>query len=107
MKYTREVCYVKNDEICAISDTQIELYNTDGEPLETEFTRVEWDDAAAEKGGYAHFMLKEMHEQPKVVRDTFSPRIKNNRIDLGDIGISEDDMRAMDRIHIVACGSAE
>ena len=106
LKYTREVCYVKNDEICAISDSGIEIYNTDGDSLEKEFTRVEWDDAAAEKGGYAHFMLKEMHEQPKVVRDTFSPRIKDNAIVLEDIGISEDEMRSMDRIHIVACGSA-
>lgn len=78
----------------------------DEEPIEKESVRIEWDVNAAEKGGYEHFMLKEMNEQPKAVTDTFSPRIKNDQIVIEELGMSDEDMKGIDKIMIVACGSA-
>lgn len=84
----------------------IEFYNVDGEPIQKESKMIEWDVNAAEKGGYEHFMLKEMYEQPKTVRDTLSPRIKDGKIEIEELGMTDEEIRAINRIHIVACGSA-
>ncbi len=78
----------------------------DGEPIQKESKMIEWDVNAAEKGGYEHFMLKEMYEQPKTVRDTLSPRIKDGKIEIEELGMTDEEIRAINRIHIVACGSA-
>lgn len=106
LKYTREVYFIQNEEIAVLSKDAIHFYNVDGEEIEKEPKRIEWDINAAEKGGYEHFMLKEMNEQPKTVSDTLNPRIKDGKIVIEELGMSDDEIRALRKIHIVACGSA-
>lgn len=106
LKYTRDVYYIENEEIACLTEDTIEFFNSDGEPIEKTSKTIEWDINAAEKGGYEHFMLKEMYEQPKTVRDTLTPRIKDGKIVIEELGMSEEEIRAINRIHIVACGSA-
>ncbi len=106
LKYTRDVYYIENEEIACLTADAIEFFNSDGESIEKTSKTIEWDINAAEKGGYEHFMLKEMYEQPKTVRDTLTPRIKDGKIVIEELGMSEEEIRAINRIHIVACGSA-
>lgn len=106
LKYTRDVYFIENEEIVRLKEDSMEFFTVDEEPIEKESVRIEWDVNAAEKGGYEHFMLKEMNEQPKAVADTFSPRIKDGRIVIEELGMSDEDIRGIDRIMIVACGSA-
>ncbi len=106
LKYTREVYFIQNEEIAALSENDIVFYNIDGEEIEKEPKTIEWDINAAEKGGYEYFMLKEMNEQPKTVSDTLNPRIKDGRIEIEELGMGEDEIRTLRKIHIVACGSA-
>ena len=106
LKYTREVYFIENEEIAKLSEHDITFFNVDGEPIEKELKKIEWDIHAAEKGGYEHFMLKEMYEQPATVRDTISPRIKDGQIVIEELGMSDDEIRAIKKIHMVACGSA-
>lgn len=106
LKYTREVYFIQNEEIAALTEETITFFNIDGEEIQKESSAIEWDINAAEKGGYEHFMLKEMYEQPKTVRDTISPRIKDGKIVIEELGMTEEEIAAIKRIHIVACGSA-
>lgn len=106
LKYTREVYFIQNEEIGVLSESQIRFYNIDGEEIEKEAKQIEWDINAAEKGGYEHFMLKEMNEQPKTVSDTLNPRIKDGKIVIEELGMSDEEIRSLRKIHIVACGSA-
>lgn len=106
LKYTREVCFIENEEIARLSQDTIEFFNVDGEPIEKTYKTIEWDENAAEKGGYEHFMLKEMYEQPKTVRDTLSPRLKDDQIVIEELGMTDEEIRGISRIRIVACGSA-
>ncbi len=106
LKYTRDVYFIENEEIVRLKEDSMEFFTVDEEPIEKESVRIEWDVNAAEKGGYEHFMLKEMNEQPKAVTDTFSPRIKNDQIVIEELGMSDEDMQRIDKIMIVACGSA-
>lgn len=106
LKYTREVCFIENEEIARLSQDAIEFFNVDGEPIEKTYKTIEWDENAAEKGGYEHFMLKEMYEQPKTVRDTLSPRLKDDQIVIEELGMTDEEIRGISRIRIVACGSA-
>lgn len=106
LKYTRNVYFIQNEEIAALKNESITFYNVDGEEIEKESTTIEWDINAAEKGGYEHFMLKEMYEQPKTVRDTLNPRLKDGQIVIEELGMTEEEIRAIKKIHIVACGSA-
>lgn len=106
LKYTRDVYFIENEEIACLTEDDIKFYNIDGESIEKTSRTIEWDINAAEKGGYEHFMLKEMYEQPKTVRDTLSPRIKDGQIVIEELGMSDEEIRAIERIHIVACGSA-
>ncbi len=106
LKYTREVCFIENEEIARLSEDNIEFFNVDGEPIEKDFKTIEWDINAAEKGGYEHFMLKEIYEQPKTVRDTISPRIRENKVVIDELGMTDEEIRAIRKIFIVACGSA-
>lgn len=106
LKYTREVYFIQNEEIAVLSKETIQFFNIDGEEIEKEPKKIEWDINAAEKGGYEHFMLKEMNEQPKTVSDTLNPRIKDGKIVIEELGMSDDEIRALRKIHIVACGSA-
>ncbi|MDD6427868.1 MAG: glutamine--fructose-6-phosphate transaminase (isomerizing) [Lachnospiraceae bacterium] len=106
LKHTRDVYYIDNQEIACLSKDSISFFNIDGEPVEKEPKHIDWDANAAEKGGYEHFMLKEMYEQPKTVRDTLSPRIRKDHVVIDDLGMSDEDIRNIRRLHIVACGSA-
>lgn len=106
LKYTRSVYYMENEEIVCLSKENIRFYNIDGESLQKEPATIEWDIDAAEKGGYEHFMLKEIYEQPKAVRDTLSPRLKNNDVVIEELGMSDEEIRNIRKIIIVACGSA-
>lgn len=106
LKYTRDVYYIENGEIVQLTREKVNFYNIDLEQIEKEVTTVEWDIEAAEKGGYEHFMLKEIHEQPKAVRDTIQPRIRDNDIVIDELTMSEEEIRNLKKIFIVACGSA-
>ena len=106
LKYTRDVYFIENNEIAVLSKEAIEFYNVDGELLIKEPKHIDWDVHAAEKGGYEHFMLKEIYEQPKTVRDTITPRVSNGEIVIEELGMTDEEIRALKKIHIVACGSA-
>lgn len=106
LKYTRDIYYIDNNEIAALTKDAVTFFNEDGEPIEKELHHIDWDANAAEKGGYPHFMLKEIYEEPKTVRDTLSPRIKDGKVVIEELGLSDEDIRSIERIHIIACGSA-
>lgn len=106
LKYTRTVYYIDNLEIARLTADSIEFFGIDGEPLEKTATTIEWDAEAAEKGGYEHFMMKEIHEQPAAVRDTISPRIKDGHVDLSELELDDDVIKAIKRVYIIGCGSA-
>ncbi len=106
LKHTRDVYYIDNLEIAKLTRDTISFYNEDAEPIEKELTTVKWDIEAAEKGGYEHFMLKEIYEQPKVVADTIHPRIVDGEIVLNELNMTEEEIRSLKRIYIIGCGSA-
>ena len=106
LKYTRDVFFIENEEIVRMTKNSMEFFSVDEEPLQKEATHIEWDVNAAEKGGYEHFMLKEMYEQPKAITDTFSPRIKDGKIVIEELGMTDEEIRGIKKIMIVACGSA-
>lgn len=106
LNHTKNVYYIDNMEIVNLSRDGIRFYNIDKEEIEKEMVVIHWDAEAAEKGGYEHFMLKEIYEQPKAVRDTISPRIKDDKIEIEELGMTEEEIKNISRIHIVACGSA-
>src|SRR5699024_8135066 len=101
LKYTRTVYYIDNLEIARLTPDSIEFFNIDREPVEKQAATIEWDAEAAEKGGYEHFMMKEIHEQPAAVRDTISPRIKDGRVDLSELSLDEAALRQVRRLYIV------
>ena len=103
---TRNVYYIDNMEIAELSESEVHFYNIDKEEITKEMSTVNWDAEAAEKGGYEHFMLKEIHEQPKAVRDTLGAYIKDGKIDFSEVGLTPEFLRSLERIYIVACGSA-
>lgn len=106
LKYTRNVYYIGNLEMARVRKGEITFYNLDGDEIEKEQKVIEWDAEAAEKGGYEHFMMKEIHEQPKVVADTLNSVLKDGVIDLSGVGLSTEEIRNISEIQIVACGSA-
>lgn len=106
LKYTRNVYYIGNNEIAKLEKGKVTFYNIDREEITKELTEIKWDAEAAEKGGYEHFMLKEIHEQPKVVRDTINSVIKDGKINFSEIGLTDEEMSKISQIYIVACGSA-
>lgn len=106
LKYTRNVYYIGNLEIGCLQPGKITFYNLDGDEIEKEMTEITWNAESAEKAGYEHFMMKEIHEQPKAVQDTLSSVIKDGRIDLNEVGLTDDVIRQIGQIYIVACGSA-
>lgn len=106
LKYTRDVYFIENEEIVRMTDSTMEFFTVDEEPIEKESVHIAWDVDAAEKGGYEHFMLKEMYEQPRAITDTFSPRIKGNEIVIEELNMTDDEIRSIRKIMIVACGSA-
>lgn len=106
LKYTRKVYYVENEEIVRLRADHMHFYTVDEEEVIKEPVLIDWDENAAEKGGYEHFMLKEMYEQPKTVIDTLNPRIKGNEINIEELKLTDEQIRQIKKIHIVACGSA-
>ena len=106
LKYTRNVYYIGNLEMACVRKGEITFYNLDGEEIQKEKKHIEWDAEAAEKGGYEHFMMKEIHEQPKAVADTLNSVLKNDAIDLTEVGLTDADIEHISQIYIVACGSA-
>ena len=106
LKYTRTVYYVDNQEVVRLKRDGMKFYSVDEEELIKEPVTIDWDADSAEKGGYEHFMLKEMYEQPKTVADTISPRIKDNDIVIDELNMTDEELKKINRIHIVACGSA-
>ena len=106
LRYTRDVVYMENEEIARMTRDSLEFFNVDEEPVEKELVKIDWDVNAAEKGGYEHFMLKEMYEQPKAIADTFSPRLKDGKIVIEELNMSQEEIREVGKIVIVACGSA-
>ena len=106
LKHTRNVYYIGNMELGRVQKGKITFYNLDGDEIEKELVEIKWDAEAAEKAGYEHFMIKEIHEQPKAVQDTLNSVIHDGRIDLEEIGLSDEDIRNISQIYMVACGSA-
>lgn len=106
LKYTRNVYYIGNLEMARVRKGEITFYNLDGEEIQKEKKHIEWDAEAAEKGGYEHFMMKEIHEQPKAVADTLNSVLKTGEIDLSEVGLTDADIAKISQIYIVACGSA-
>ena len=106
LHHTNKVYYIGNLELGRITKEQVTFYNLDGDEIEKELKEIEWDAESAEKGGFEHFMLKEIHEQPKAVRDTVDSVIRDGRIDLSSMSLSEEEIRSIREIYIVACGSA-
>ena len=106
IKYTRDVSYMENGEIAVLTRQSIQVYNLLLEPVEKEHSTVDWDISDAEKGGYEHFMFKEIMEQPEAIRKTITPRIKDDRVVLDDIDLSADYVKNISKFYIIACGSS-
>jgi len=111
LKYTRNVYYTEDQEVVKLTADSVEFYSVDEEPIHKDPVVIEWDAQAAEKGGFEHFYLKELYEQPKAIRDTLridtdSPRIQNGKIVIEEMGLSDDEIKNLNKIVIVACGSA-
>lgn len=106
LKYCRNVYYIGNLEIARLSKGNVTFFNIDREEIQKELTEIKWDAEAAEKGGFEHFMMKEIHEQPKAVLDTINSVLKNDKVDLSEIGLSDEEIKDISQIQIVACGSA-
>ena len=106
LKYTRSVYYIGNLEIGVLGPGTVHFYNIDGDEIQKEITEIKWDAEAAEKAGFEHFMMKEIHEQPKAVRDTLNSVVKDGAVDFSEIGLTDEMLRDVRELVIVACGSA-
>ncbi len=106
LKHTRSVYYIGNLEMAKISAGNVVFYNLDGDEIQKEQVEIKFSAEAAEKGGYEHFMMKEIHEQPKVVLDTLNKYIVDGKVDLSETGLTEEDIKNLSQVYIVACGSA-
>lgn len=103
---TRNVYYIDNMEIAELTKDEIHFFNMDEDEIEKEVVQIKWDAEAAEKGGYEHFMLKEIHEQPRAVQDTIGAYVKDNTVDFSEIGLKDEELANIERVYIVGCGSA-
>jgi len=106
LKYTRNVYYIGNMEIAKLEKGSVTFYNIDSEIIEKPLTEIKWDAESAEKGGYEHFMLKEIHEQPKVVRDTINSVVNDGIVHFDSFNLTDEEIKEIDTVYIVACGSA-
>ena len=106
LKYTRNVYYIGDMELARLTKGGVTFYNLDGDEIQKELKTIDWDAESAEKGGYEHFMLKEIHEQPKVIKDTINSVLKDGKISFESVGLTDDDMKNIQQIYIIACGSA-
>lgn len=106
LEYTRNIYILEDKEVAILTRDSVQVFNSLGAPVDKEIFKVNWDVEAAEKGGYEHFMMKEMYEEPKVIRDTINPRLKDGGLVLDNVTITEEDINKLDKIYIVACGTA-
>jgi len=106
LEYTRDIYILEDKEVAVLTRDSVKVFNSLGAPVEKEIFKVDWDVEAAEKGGYEHFMMKEMYDEPKAIRDTMNPRIKNGELVLDSINITKEDIEKFEKIYIVACGTA-
>ena len=106
LKYTRNVYYIGNLEMARVRKGEITFYDLNGDEIQKELKTIDWDVATAEKAGYEHFMMKEIHEQPKAVQDTIHSVLKDGEIDLSAVGMTDDVIKSISQIYVVACGSA-
>ena len=106
IKHTRDVVYMDDGEIAVVTAESIDVFDAEMNPLEKKHSQVDWDVSAAEKGGYAHFMFKEIMEQPEAIRKTVSPRIREGRVVLDDLHLTAEYVRDISRIFVIACGSS-
>ncbi len=106
LKYTRHVYYIGNMEIAVLDKDSVHFYNVDRDEIQKELVEIKWDAQAAERGGFEHFMMKEIHEQPGAVADTLHAYVKEGKIDFTEAGLTEEMLKGLERIYIVACGSA-
>ena len=106
LKYTRNVDYIGNMEIAKLEQGNVTFFNIDSEVIEKPLTEIKWDAESAEKGGYEHFMLKEIHEQPKVIRDTINSVVTDGRVHFDSVSLTDEEMQEIEQVYIVACGSA-
>ncbi len=106
LRYTRKVYYMGNMEIARLGKGNVRFFNIDREEIEKPLVTIEWDAEAAEKSGFEHFMMKEIHEQPKAVADTLNSLIKENRIDLSAVGLTDEELKRIGQVCVVGCGSA-
>ena len=106
LEYTRDVIFLSDREIAVLTRDSIALYDEYGQSIQRDIYHVDWDVSQAEKGGFEHFMIKEIHEEPRVMADTFFPRYKNSIIDLSEIGIDEALVKSIGKVGIIACGTA-
>ena len=104
--YTRDVYYMEEGDVAAISATEIRIYDDQGRPANRSLCRIQWDSAAAERGGYDHFMLKEIFEQPKVLKDTFGAHLTESGLVIDELGLTAENLKDINRFYIVACGTA-
>ncbi len=103
---TRDICRLNDGEFAVLTKDEVKIYDANKNPIDKKITHIDWDISSAEKGGYDHFMLKEIMEQPKAIRDTIHPRIKNGKVVLDQINLSKEDLEKISKICILACGSA-
>lgn len=106
LKYTRSVYYIDNMEFAKVTAGAVDFYDLNGDALDKKPVEITWDAEAAEKGGFEHFMMKEINEQPKAVEDTLNSVLKDGKIDLSEIGLTDEDIKNIEQVYIVACGSA-
>jgi glucosamine--fructose-6-phosphate aminotransferase (isomerizing) len=106
MKATRRIQLVENDEIVVVTPTHTRFIDPAGAPVEREIQKVDWDEKTAEKGGYETFMLKEIHEQPDAITETVADRLVHGTVELGDIGMSDAELKDLRRVVVVACGTS-
>lgn len=106
LQYSRNVYYIGNNEMACLTQGDVKFYNVDKMEIQKQKTEIKWDAKAAEKDGYAHFMLKEIHEQPRAIEDTINSVMKDGRLNLSEVGLSDEAMKDISQIYIVACGSA-
>ena len=106
IRYTREVCYLDDGEMAVLTPDGVKVYTSLLQPVEKEISHVDWEISAAEKGGYEHFMFKEIMEQPKAIRDTISPRLRDGKVVLDDVTITKGELEDLDRLYVIACGSS-
>ena len=106
IKHTREVCYLDDGEVAVLTPGSVQVYNSLLQPVVKEHSHVDWEISAAEKGGYEHFMFKEIMEQPKALRDTIFPRLRDGEVVLDEVSLTREELERLDRLYVIACGSS-